>query len=194
MPIRWPGSPAPHAKLKPMRFVSLLLFLSLSVFAAGELVGHRAPGFSLPDVNFKYHDPQDLRGKIVIVEFMQTTCPHCGAFSKILEEVPAKYPGKVAVISIANPPDTPQTVTQFIAAQKISNPIVLDRCLQVAQSYLRWTPKMSPGFDIPRVFVLDANGIVKLDLEYSVLTKEIFEGRGLFTEIDKLLASPASKK
>ncbi len=177
-----------------LRFVSLLLALSFSLFGAGELIGHHAPGFSLPDVNFKYHDPQDYRGKILIVEFMQTTCPHCGAFSKILEEVPAKYGGKVAVISVANPPDTPQTVAQFIAAQKISNPIVLDRCLQVAQSYLRWTPKMDPSFNIPRVFILDGNGVIKLDLEYSVLTKEVFEGRGLFNELDKLLAAPAGKK
>jgi peroxiredoxin len=176
-----------------MRSVSLLLLFSYSLFAAGELIGHRAPGFSLPDVNFKYHDPQDYRGRILIVEFMQTTCPHCAAFSKILEEVSAKYAGKVAVLSVANPPDTPQTVSQFISTQKISNTVVLDRCLQVAGSYLRWTPKMDPGFNIPRIFVVDGNGIVKLDLEYGPLAKDVFEGRGLFVELDKLLAASGKK-
>jgi len=177
-----------------MRSVALLFLLTSSLFGAGELIGHRAPGFSLPDVNFKYYDPQDYRGKIVIVEFMQTTCPHCATFSKILEEVNTKYAGKVAIISVANPPDTLQTVAQYIASHKLANTIVVDRCMQVAGSYLRWTPKMDPGFNIPRVFIIDGSGIVRMDLEYSVLTKEIFEGRGLFAELDKMLAAPAGKK
>ena len=177
-----------------MRSVALCFLFASSLFGAGELIGHHAPGFSLPDVNFKYFDPQDYRGKILLVEFMQSTCPHCLTFSKILEEVSRKYAGKVVILSVANPPDTPQTVAQFVAANKLAVPILLDRCMQVAQSYLRWTPKMDPGFNIPRLFIVDSSGVVRMDLEYSVLTKEVFEGRGLFNELDKMLAAPAGKK
>jgi hypothetical protein len=50
--------------------------------------------------------------------------------------------------------------------------------------------------NIPRVFVIDPNGIIRLDLEYSVMTKEVFEGRGLFAELDKLMQAqpPAGAK
>jgi peroxiredoxin len=174
-----------------MRSVALLVLLTGTLFAAGELLGHRAPGFSLPDRTFRYHDPQDYRGKVLIVEFMQTTCPHCATFSKILEEAASKYAGKVSVISIVNPPDTPDKVAQYATSNKISIPILFD-CGQIAASYVKWSPGKSGGFDIPRLFIIDASGIIRRDLEYSPLTKEIFEGRGLFAELDKVLQTPAA--
>ena len=179
-----------------MRLSALVLFLGCSLFGAGEMVGHRAPGFSLPDGTFHYHDPQDYHGRILIVEFMQTSCPHCAAFSKILEEASAKYAGKVAVISIVNPPDTPDKVKQFAVANKISTPILFDYG-QVALSYVHWMPGKPTGFDLPRLFIIDTAGIIRRDLEYNVLTKEIFEGRGLFAELDKMLqtkAAPAARQ
>ena len=55
------------------------LYLSaLTMLAAGELSGRRAPGFALPDLNLNYHDLADLQGRVVLLEIMQTTCPHCG--------------------------------------------------------------------------------------------------------------------
>jgi peroxiredoxin len=179
-----------------MRFFVLPFLLTFAAFGAGEMVGHRAPGFALPDRNYHYHDPQDYRGKILIVEFMQTSCPHCAAFSKILEEAAAKYAGKLSVLSIVNPPDTPEKVGQFAVANKIGTPILFD-CGQIAASYIHLVPGKTAGFDIPRVFIIDAAGVIRRDLEYNVLTKEIFEGRGLFAELDKLLqaqAAPAGKQ
>jgi peroxiredoxin len=178
-----------------MRSLVLVFFLVSTAFAASELVGHRAPGFSLPDRTYKYHDPQDYRGRILIVEFMQTTCPHCTAFAKILEEASLKYAGKVAVLSIVNPPDTPDKVAQFAATNKITIPILFD-CGQIAASYVHWAPGKSGGFDIPRVFIVDAGGVIRRDLEYNPVTKDIFEGRGLFAELDKLLqtSAPAGAK
>jgi len=154
------------------------------------MVGHRAPGFSLPDRTYKYHDPQDYHGKILVVEFMQTTCPHCAAFSKILEEASTKYAGKVSFLSIVNPPDTPDKVGAFTTANKISLPILFD-CGQIAASYVHWSPGKSGGFEIPLVFIIDATGVIRRDLEYNAMTKEIFEGRGLFNEMDKMLQTPA---
>ena len=93
-----------------MRVLSCALLLCVGVaFGAGELSGRRAPGFSLPDSKFRQHDPQDYRGKILLVEIMQTKCPHCAQFSVILEQVQAKYAGKLVVLSIVNPPDNQST-------------------------------------------------------------------------------------
>jgi peroxiredoxin len=179
-----------------MRYFALLLLCAGTVFAAGELVGHRAPGFSLPDRTYKYHDPQDYHGKILIVEFMQTTCPHCAAFSKILEEVAAKYAGKVSILSIVNPPDTPDKVAQYAASHKVTVPVLFD-CGQIAASYVHWSPGKAGGFDIPRVFVIDQGGMIRRDYEYKegdATAKAVFEGRGLFTELDKLLQAPPAAK
>ena len=65
-----------------------LAWLSVAVLVAdGELSNRRAPGFSLPDGNLKQHDLQDYRGRVVLVEFMQSQCPNCAAFSRVLEQV-----------------------------------------------------------------------------------------------------------
>ena len=63
-----------------------VLFFGAPLFAAD--FSRRAPGFSLPDVNTEQHDLADYRGKVVILEFMQTTCPHCAAFTEVLATNP----------------------------------------------------------------------------------------------------------
>ena len=70
--------------------------------------------------------PPAVQGKIEVVEFFSYACPHCAAFSKILEEASTKYAGKVSFLSIVNPPDTPDKVGAFTTANKISLPILFD--------------------------------------------------------------------
>ena len=67
----------------------------LTLFAAGEYSNRRAPGFSLADSHFQQHDPQDYRGKVLIVDFMQTTCPVCMHLTDTLLQVKAKYGDKI---------------------------------------------------------------------------------------------------
>ena len=161
-----------------------------SLWASGELSNRRAPGFSLPDASIRQHDLADYRGELVVLEIMLTTCPHCVKFAPILEEVQKKYAGRVQVLSITNPPDTTTTVGKFVREQGASYPLLFD-CGQVAGSYMLATPQ-KPSFDIPHVFLIDQNGIIKNDFGYGVLTTQIFEGRALFTEIDKLLGTAPS--
>jgi peroxiredoxin len=166
-----------------MRFVSLLLLSTALVFGAGELSNRRAPGFSLPESPTKMHDPQDYRGKILIVDFMQVSCPHCATFSGILEQAKAKYGDKIAILSIVNPPSDPKGVSEYVAKNKITTPILFD-CGQVAFSYLK---PSSPQITIPHVFLIDGAGIIKSDFSYGPANANIFSGTGLFAEIDKLL-------
>jgi peroxiredoxin len=141
----------------------------------------RAPGFSLPDSKTQLHDLADYRGKVVILEFMQTTCPHCNAFASVLAQVQQRYGDRVAILSIVNPPDDQNKVAPYIAAHKITYPILFD-CGQVAFSYLR-----SGSFDIPHVYLIDANGGIREDFGYSDATKDVFEGKGIFSHLDALL-------
>ena len=177
-----------------MRCFPLLLVAGLlsSLWAAGELSGRRAPGFSLADSGFTQHDPQDYRGKILILEIMQTNCPHCRTFAKILEQVKAKYGDKVAILTIVNPPDTQATVARYIAQTGSTVPVLFD-CGQVAASYFKATPQ-NPAINVPHVFLIDARGMIRNDFGYSPATRELFEGTAIFAEIEKLLPSPAQRK
>ncbi len=168
-----------------MRIFLCLLVCAASLVASGELSGRRAPGFSLPDMNLKQYDPADYRGKVLLIEFMKTDCPHCERFAPILEEVAARYRGQVSVLSVVNWGDNTATVKKYVEEKKISIPVLFD-CGQMAASYFKASPS-NPNFNVPHLFIIDALGMIQNDYEYSPLTRGIFEGRDLFTELDRML-------
>ena len=157
----------------------------------------RAPGFCLADTTGQWRDLYDYRGKVVVVEFMQTTCPHCAAFVPVLDGVAKKYAGKVQILSVALPVEPPKTgqdymvlqksLLDFVSANKLSYPLLLD-IGQVAASYVR-----SPNLAFPHLYLVDGAGMIKGNWEWGGV-KEIFEGAGLSKEIDRLLAPTPSKK
>ena len=157
----------------------------MCALGAGELSGRRAPGFSLPESPGTQRDPQDYRGKILIIDFMQVSCEHCVTFSAILEQARVRYGDRIAILSIVNPPSDAKGVADFIAQHKVKSPILFD-CGQVAYSYLKPDPA-SPTITIPHVFLIDAEGMIRSDFAYGNDTLQIFTGKGLFAEIDKLL-------
>jgi peroxiredoxin len=175
-----------------MRYFFGLLASAALLFASGELSGRRAPGFSLPDLHLKQHDLQDYRGKIVLIDIIQTTCPHCAQLAGVLEKVEAKYGDKVAVLSLVIPPDNQSSVARFVAEHKVTAPVLFD-CGQVSVSYLKATPQ-SPKVNVPHLFLVDGQGMIRNDFGYEFDTRNIFEGDGLFMEIDRLLAGPAPAK
>jgi thiol-disulfide isomerase/thioredoxin len=157
----------------------------------GQVALRRAPGFALPDgITGQERDLYDYRGKVVVLEFMSTTCPHCAAFADILGQVQQKYGERVQVISIVNiPTDNPGTVKQYVTGHKVSYPVLLDMG-QMEYSYV-----VKPQVDLPHLYVIDANGYIRSEFGYTITTRDIFEGRGLFAEVDKVLnAVNASKK
>src|SRR5260370_22168757 len=170
-----------------MRFLCVLLLAAMCASGAGELSGARATGFSLPEAPGVQRDPQDYRGKILIVDFMQVTCEHCVAFSAILEQARAKYGDKIAILSIVNPPSDAKGVADYITKYKIKSPILFD-CGQVAYSYLK-PDSANPTITIPHVFLIDSEGMIRNDFAFGNSTLGIFQGKGLFAEIGKLLGA-----
>ena len=168
-----------------MKKLIALWLCTLTLFAADAV--RRAPGFCLIDTTGQWRDLADYRGKIVLVEFMQSTCPHCAAFSTVLNGLKLKYADRLVILALANPPDNPQTMQQFVIGHKLAYPLLYDQG-QVAASYVR-----SSSIDLPAVYLVDANGMIRNSWQNGVLTKDIFEGQGLSREIDKLLAgAPAA--
>src|SRR2546423_1679126 len=162
----------------------LISLLCIAAFAADPPL-RRAPGFSLPDLQLKQHDSQDYRGKLLVLDFIQTTCPHCKKFSAILNDVVAKYGDRVGVLTVVLPPDTQNTVQEYIVRNEIKFPLVFD-CGQVAASYMQILPS-NPKIAVPHAYIIDGNGMIRRDFTYGPDTEPIFEGKALFAELDKLL-------
>lgn len=167
-----------------MRKILATLLCAAALFAAGAL--RRAPGFTLPDLKGQMYDLFDYRGKVVILEFMQTTCAHCAAFAPILSRVEQKYGSKVAILAVVNPPDDQGKVSAYLSGHKVGYPVLFD-CGQVAYSYVQ----QKTSFELPLVFLIDAKGMIQNEFVYGPLTQNIFEGNGLMGEIDRLLSSGA---
>jgi peroxiredoxin len=170
---------------------SALCFLvaatSLLLGASGELSDRRAPGFALPDPAYEhYYDLQDYAGKVVLIDIMSTRCPHCLLAATTLEQVKAHYGDKVAILEVVLPPDNQQTISKFIQTNNVTVPVVCDMG-QMTASYFRATPTTMQQIQVPHLFLIDQHGMIRNDFAYEESTRPIFEGAGLFAEIDKLL-------
>lgn len=164
----------------------VLTMLFCTALLASAQAAKRAPGFCLADSNGQWHDLADYRGKVVVVEFMQTNCPHCIKFSTVLAGLTHKYGSQLQILSIALPNDTPQTIRAFVKSHGVTWPHLYDQG-QVAASYVR-----APGLNFPAVYLVDQNGMIAGHWEYSVLSPGFFEGDQLDREIARLV-SPAKK-
>ena len=156
------------------------------LLASGELSNRRAPGFALPDPSYEhFYDLQDYRGKVLLIEIMSTNCPHCLLLSTTLEKVKGKYGDKIAILSVVLPPDNQETIAKYRAVNKITVPIACDQG-QMTISYMMARPGMG-HVDVPHLFIIDKSGMIRNDFGYNADQRSIFEGPGLFAEIDKLL-------
>jgi peroxiredoxin len=181
----WPKA-AYRAATKGSVVLSLAAVLTCALFASGELSNRRAPGFALPDPDYEhFYDLQDYRGKVLLIEIMSTSCPHCLLLSTTLEKVKDKYGDKVGILSVVLPGDNSGTVAKYKAVNKITVPIVCDQG-QMTISYMNARPGMG-HIDVPHLFVIDQQGMIRNDFRYEESTRPVFEGPGLFSEIDKLL-------
>lgn len=158
---------------------ALLLIACFTLLGANEYSNRRAPGFSLADSHFQQHDTQDYRGKVLIIDFMQTTCPICTRLADTLVQVKAKYGDKIGIMSIVTLPDNFEKVDKFTADHKIAWPMLFDSG-QVMMSYLKVTPA-NPKVNFPHLFIVDGNGTIRYDFEGGAEAAEISG------DIDKLL-------
>jgi peroxiredoxin len=144
-----------------MRTIAFLLAVALLAPAANEYSDRRAPGFSLPDAKFQQHDPQDYRGKVLLVDIMVTTCPTCNHLADTLVSIQQKYGDKIGIISVVTLPDTMADTTAFAAKHGIDWPIVFDSGQMIA-SYLKVTPA-NPQVHFPHLFFIDGQGTIRND-------------------------------
>ena len=160
----------------------IAIVLCAAALAAAD-TPRRAPGFALPDSKMKIYDLYDYRGKVVVLEFMKTDCPHCAAFAAVLDKVQQRFGDKLQILSVVNmQQDNDRTVTEYIAGHKVTYPVLFDAG-QMAYSYI-----LKPELNYPQVFVIDGRGMIQRHYEYGPMSRDVFEGGGLLNEIERVMA------
>jgi len=167
-----------------MKLTVLTLIGAMTLFAAGELSSRRAPGFSLMDTHFEQHDLQDYKGKVVLIDFMQTTCPVCNKVADTLVLVKQKYGEKLVVLSVVTLPDNFQTADKFAGIHQAGWPILFDSG-QMMMSYLKLRPGGDMNVHFPHIFLVDGTGTIRNDFDGN--DEQALSAPGLSAEIDKLL-------
>jgi peroxiredoxin len=179
-----------------MRFslvASALLFTTAALWGEANLSNRRAPGFSVMDNSLQYRDLADYRGKLVLLDLIQTSCPHCQALTKAIVKATQKYGGKIQVLTVVLPPDNPNSVSAFVKEYGVTTPMLFD-CGQVAASYVKADPR-KPSLSFPHLFMIDGQGIIRSHFGPGAESEGISEVPALTKEIDRLLApAPANKK
>ena len=150
-----------------MKALIAVLLTAVSIYAAAGANSNRpAPGFSLMDSHFNQHDPQDYRGKIIVIDFMKTECPVCNSLADSLSELQTRYGDRVVFLSIVTLPDTFETADKFAADHQLKSPILFDSG-QVMMSYLQLKPTGNMNVHFPHIFVIDQTGMIRYDVDGS---------------------------
>ncbi|MCA9912297.1 MAG: TlpA family protein disulfide reductase [Anaerolineae bacterium] len=121
---------------------------------APSLVNQPAPDFTLPSLEGPDVTLSDYRGRVVFVNFWQTTCPPC------VEELPEfreffadQDPAEVALLAV-NVDETRQTIMDFFTENNIIGiPVVLDSDSSVRRTY--------GVMGYPVTFVINTEGVVR---------------------------------
>jgi len=95
------------------------------------------PEFTLADLKGRKWSLQQLRGKVVLVNFWATWCPPCRRELPDMQALYHRFGGRGLVI-LAISDDEPEKVRDFVAAQKYTFPVLLD-----------------PGHTVNRLFVVE---------------------------------------
>lgn len=121
-----------------------------------------APSFKLPDLNGQQHTLSNLAGKVVIINFWSSECPHAKRTDQELRKYIEDWSGQVALLSIAsNANESPEQLQ--LAAIERNLPVVLhDAHQRVADLY--------GAITTPHLFVIDPNGILRYQGAFDDIT------------------------
>lgn len=136
------------------RIVIPLLLAALSMAAPRQ-----APDFALPTPDGRTIRLSEQRNKIVVLEFLQTACPHCQETGRTLQKLyEAKAARGLQVIGISHDAKGMPAIRGYIEQFKLTYPVVLGD-LDVAVNYIGLTPA-KPSFSVPVFFFIDRQGRV----------------------------------
>lgn len=135
-----------------------------------------------------------FKGKVVVLEFLLTTCPHCQKCSGTMQKLYAELGGAFQPLGAAtNPRDMPEARTlipQYIYSLGLKFPVGWTKS-EMAYDWLGADPSKGPVY-FPQVAIIDKKGIVR---EYHPATDEAFfkeEEANLRKTLNALIKEPGA--
>jgi cytochrome c biogenesis protein CcmG/thiol:disulfide interchange protein DsbE len=119
-------------------------------FIPTPLLGKSAPRFSLTLFDGAVLRLEELRGKVVLVNFWASWCPPCRAEARTLEAAWQAHQGQAVVFVGINIQDNEEAARGFLAEFGITYPNGMDPGSKIAIDYGVW--------GLPETFIIDREG------------------------------------
>jgi peroxiredoxin len=132
------------------------------------------PPVPRPAVDFQMLSPSgkvvklsDYRGKVVVVQFLYTTCTHCQATARTLNSLEQELgPRGLQVLGIAFNPDVqqqPGTITDFIKSNNVAFPVGA-ASRDTVLGYLGIS--VMERFAVPQIVIIDRRGSIRAQSKF----------------------------
>ncbi len=146
---------------QPIRTILSVLFCLVLLAGCGgdqapkvAAIDQPAPGFSLVDIDGRTWDLEDLRGKVVFLNFWATWCPPCREEMPAMVRLQQMLQDKPFVMITVLVNDDPQKARNFLAnIDGAALPVLLDPDGAVGTAY---------GITgVPETYIIDKQGILR---------------------------------
>jgi len=168
---------------------SVLAALLFAAALPGTQVPRQSPEYAIALPDGRQQLLTSYKGKVVVLEFLFTTCPHCQNTSRILTRLQSELgPKGFQAVGVAiNPdPDVPNFVRRF----NVNFPVGTGS-RDSAYAYLE--KSVMSSFSVPQIVIIDRNGVIRG--QYTGTDTFIASGEeaNLRNTIEKLLAESPAK-
>lgn len=135
-----------------------IAFIATSLSAATPALPRKVPelAFNIPGQGQKLLS--QYRGKVVALEFIYTTCPHCQAASKVMSKLQNEYGSRgLQVLDVAINPNADLAVGDFAKEFQTTFPVAWVTQDQ-GLAFLGFN--MADRFVVPQLVLIDRQGII----------------------------------
>lgn len=146
-------------------FASLAAAAVLCASAALAENPRKAPDLTITEPSGKQITLASLKGKVCVIEFLYTTCPHCQKESQMLSKLQQEMgPRGLQVVGVAVNDNAAVLVPQFVQQFGVNYPIgfgtvdTMTSFMQIS-AMERWS--------VPQVAVVDRKGMIRAQSPYS---------------------------
>ena len=178
--------------MKKILVSAVLLAASAGFFVSAAESPRKAPEFSF---SVPGKGPQLLSqyvGKVVALEFIFTTCPHCQAASHYMTQLQSKYADRgLQVIDIAVNPNADLLVENFVKEFQVNFPVGWATSDQMT-TFMGFPPQR---YVVPQLVLIDRKGFMHWPTPNSTddgTWEKLMNQDAVREHIEQLLAQPAS--
>src|ERR1700683_1777355 len=168
--------------------VVLLSALGVSAFSAPAVVPRPAKELEIVEPGGKHDLLTSYRGKVVVVQFLFTTCPHCQAYSQLLTKIQGEYgpKGFQALGAAFNEEANSLVVSNYIEKYRVGfpvGPVMRDTVM----SFLGFS--LMDRLVVPQIVLIDKKGQIREQTEANpTAPMPLQDETHLRASIEKLLA------